>query len=104
MDLPGGVEPVSGVDFFSFDYLDRYEEVERYWAKKPYSYVSILYDPEEDDLLYHVNEPSMSGFQHFIASDVNEVLRNAPSTKVLPKRRSARTSSKRGWRTCSRST
>ena len=70
------VDEISGTDFFSFDYLDRYEEVERYWCRKPYSYVSVLFDPEDDELLYHVNEPSTDEFEEYVRSDMNGVLRD----------------------------
>ena len=74
--FPSDAEPVSGEEFFSFDYLDEYEEVERYWSKKPYSYISILFDPAEEEFLYHINEPHTDEFQEYIRSDVNTVLRD----------------------------
>ena len=74
--FPRDAEPVSGEGFFSFDYLDEYEEVERYWAKKPYSYISVLFDPEEEEFLYHINEPHIDEFQEYVRSDVNTVLRD----------------------------
>jgi len=76
LEFPSDAETVSGEDFFSFDYLDEYEEVERYWANKPYSYVSILFDHEEDEFFYHINEPHTDEFQEYIRSDVNSVLRD----------------------------
>lgn len=76
LEFPGDAGTLSGEKFFSFDYLDEYEEVERYWAKKPYSYVSVLFDPEEDEFLYHINEPHTDDFQEYIRSDVNAVLRD----------------------------
>jgi flagellar protein FlaI len=76
IEFPSGAESVSGEEFFSFEYLDEYDEVERYWADKPYSYVSILFDPDEEEFLYHVNEPHTNDFQEYIRDDVKSVLRD----------------------------
>ncbi|SNZ04455.1 flagellar protein FlaI [Natronoarchaeum philippinense] len=47
-------------DIVSFDGLDGYEEVERYWVNAPFAFVSINYDSEAKDHLYYVVEPELS--------------------------------------------
>jgi flagellar protein FlaI len=44
----------------SFDGLDGYEEVDRYWLNVPFSFVSLNYDPEDSEHYYHVVEPALS--------------------------------------------
>lgn len=39
---------------------DHVEEEERYWIEKPYSWVSISYDPEENERMYHLVEPTLT--------------------------------------------
>jgi flagellar protein FlaI len=43
-----------------FDGLEGLEEIERYWLDVPFSFVSINYDPETTDHVYHVVEPDLS--------------------------------------------
>jgi len=39
---------------------DRYVELERYWAKTPFSFISICFDEEEESEVYHVSTPTLS--------------------------------------------
>ena len=43
-----------------FDGLEGHNEVERYWLNAPFAFVSINYNPETDEHLYHIVEPSLS--------------------------------------------
>jgi flagellar protein FlaI len=63
--------------FFEFDYLETYEEVERYWVTEPYAYVSILYDEEAREYRYHVVEPFLDTFEQYVRSDLLTLLRNS---------------------------
>jgi len=47
----------------SFDGLEGYEELDRYWLNVPFTFVSINYDPEETDYLYYIVEPDLSEFE-----------------------------------------
>ena len=64
-------------EWFDFDYLDTYEEVERVWVTYPYAYVSILYDADERRYQYHVTEPQLSPFERYIRNDLTTALRNS---------------------------
>jgi len=44
----------------SFDGLTDHEEIDRYWLNVPFAFVSINYDHEADEHVYHVVEPDLS--------------------------------------------
>ncbi len=62
--------------FFSFEYLEEYEEVERHWVKKPFAYVTILYDHERKEHLYYVVEPELDAFEQYVRRDLVSILRD----------------------------
>jgi flagellar protein FlaI len=47
----------------SFDGLEGYEELDRYWLNVPFAFVSVNYDPEESEHYYHVVEPALSDIE-----------------------------------------
>jgi flagellar protein FlaI len=47
----------------SFSGLAGYREVERYWVNAPFAFVSINYDDEENEHLYHVVEPELDDLE-----------------------------------------
>ncbi len=47
----------------TFDGLEGYEEIERYWVNAPFAFISINYNPEETEHLYYVVEPQLSAFE-----------------------------------------
>jgi len=47
----------------TFDGLDGYEEIERYWVNVPFAFISINYDPQETEHYYYVVEPTLSEFE-----------------------------------------
>jgi flagellar protein FlaI len=59
----------------SFDGLDGYEEVDRYWVNVPYAFVSINYDPEAQEHLYHVVEPALSELEEELLDRLFEDIR-----------------------------
>ncbi|WP_276271647.1 type II/IV secretion system ATPase subunit [Haloarcula litorea] len=67
--LSGSAAPASNYDpsrhgrLVEFDGLAGYEEVERYWLNAPFAFVSINRDPENDEFLYHIVEPSLSDIE-----------------------------------------
>jgi flagellar protein FlaI len=46
-----------------FDGLPGHEEVDRYWLNAPFSFVSINYDPTENEYAYHVVEPALDAYE-----------------------------------------
>ena len=63
--------------FFDFSYLERYEEVEYHWVNAPFAYVSVLYDEEANEHIYHVNEPHLNWFERYVHRDLVTKLRNS---------------------------
>ena len=47
----------------TFDGLDGYEEVDRYWVNVPFAFISVNFDPEETKHYYHVVEPTLTEFE-----------------------------------------
>jgi len=58
-----------------FDGLDGYEEIERYWLNAPFSFVTINFNPQETDYLYHVVEPDLSSFERELLDRLFEDIR-----------------------------
>jgi len=56
-------DPAQHESLVSFDGLEGYEELDRYWLNAPFAFVSINYDPEETDYLYYVVEPDLTEFE-----------------------------------------
>ncbi|MFB6270153.1 MAG: type II/IV secretion system ATPase subunit [Halobacterium sp.] len=61
----------------SFDGLDGYEEVDRYWVNAPYAFVFIGFDPEDDEHRYHVVEPALDDFEQEILETLYDDIRDA---------------------------
>jgi flagellar protein FlaI len=58
-----------------FDGLEGYEEIDRYWLNAPFSFVSINRDPESDEHIYQVVEPSLSEFESELLDRLYEDIR-----------------------------
>jgi flagellar protein FlaI len=54
---------------------DGYEELERYWVNAPFTYVTINYEPDENDYLYYVVEPQLSEFEEELLERLFEDIR-----------------------------
>ena len=59
----------------TFDGLDGYEEVDRYWVNVPFAFVSINYDPEETEHYYYVVEPQLTEFEQELLDRLFEDVR-----------------------------
>jgi Type IV secretory pathway, VirB11 components, and related ATPases involved in archaeal flagella biosynthesis len=47
----------------TFDGLEGYQEIERYWVNAPFAFVTIAHDPEANEYRYLVVEPDLSEFE-----------------------------------------
>lgn len=56
---------------------ERYREVERYFLEKPYTSVLILEDVDNNEYLYHVEEPELNDEEEFFLKEIEEKLKNA---------------------------
>jgi flagellar protein FlaI len=59
----GDYDPITHGSLITFTGVPGYEEVERYWVNAPFAFVSINYDPEANEHLYHVVEPELDEFE-----------------------------------------
>jgi flagellar protein FlaI len=56
----------------TFEGLNGYTEVERYWVNEPYAFVVILFHEKNKEYLYYVAEPELSVFEKMILETVYE--------------------------------
>nr|WP_232703594.1 type II/IV secretion system ATPase subunit [Halobacterium wangiae] len=61
----------------SFDGLDGYEEVDRYWVNAPYAFVYIGFDAANDEHRYHVVEPGLDDFEQDLLETLYDDIRDA---------------------------
>ncbi|MCC7576399.1 MAG: type II/IV secretion system ATPase subunit [Methanomethylovorans sp.] len=59
-----------------FNGLEGYEEVERYWVNKPYTFVVILFNAERNNHLYYVVEPELTDFEKIFLTEIKDRLRD----------------------------
>ncbi|ODR82294.1 type II secretion system protein [Haladaptatus sp. W1] len=55
----GDYDPATHGSLITFTGVPGYEEVERYWVNAPFAFVSINYDSDANEHLYHVVEPEL---------------------------------------------
>jgi len=63
-------------EIVSFDGLEGYEEIDRYWVNAPFAFVSINYDPEESEHLYYVVEPELAADEYELLELLFEDIRD----------------------------
>ena len=68
---PGGHGPL-----ISFDGLDGYREVDRYWVDAPFAFVSINYDPTAHEHFYYVVEPELDDWEVRLLDNLVDDLRD----------------------------
>ncbi|VVB97803.1 Type II/IV secretion system protein [uncultured archaeon] len=60
----------------TFEGLEGYNEIERYWVNEPYSFVVILFNPEKNSYLYYVAEPKLSDFEDLLLKEIKDRLKD----------------------------
>ncbi|MDT3435007.1 type II/IV secretion system ATPase subunit [Haloarcula sp. 1CSR25-25] len=79
--LSGSAVPTANYDpsrhgaLVEFDGLDGYDEVDRYWLNAPFAFASINHDPDRDEHLYQVVEPSLSDIERELLDRLFEDIR-----------------------------
>jgi len=79
--LSGSAVPTANYDpnrhgtLVDFDGLAGYDEVERYWLNVPFAFASINHDPERDEHLYQVVEPSLTDIDRELLDRLFEDIR-----------------------------
>ena len=54
--------------------LDGYQEKSRYWIEEPYSWVAIMFNPEQNERVYYLVEPSLSPSEKNVLEMLHEHL------------------------------
>ncbi len=79
--LSGSAVPTANYDpsrhgtLVEFDGLNGYNEVERYWLNAPFAFASINHDPDRDEHLYQVVEPSLTDIERELLDRLFEDIR-----------------------------
>lgn len=60
----------------TFDGIQGYNEVERYWVNEPYAFVIILFNTEKNSYLYYVAEPALSDFEDLLLREIKDRLKD----------------------------
>ncbi|MFB6068631.1 MAG: type II/IV secretion system ATPase subunit [Halobacterium sp.] len=73
----GEYRPAAHGPLVSFDGLEGYEEVDRYWVHAPYAFVFVGYDEADDEYRYHVVEPGLDDFEQELLETLYDDIRDA---------------------------
>jgi len=60
----------------TFDGLDDYEELDRYWVNPPFAFVSVNHDADANEHLYYVVEPELDEYEHALLETLFEDVRD----------------------------
>ncbi|MBU4139116.1 MAG: type II/IV secretion system ATPase subunit, partial [Euryarchaeota archaeon] len=60
----------------TFEGLEGFNEIERYWVNEPYCFVVILFDPENNAQLYYAAEPALSEFEDLFLKEIKDRLKD----------------------------
>ncbi len=60
----------------TFDGLEGFNEIERYWVNEPYAFVVILFNPENNFYLYYTAEPVLSEFEDLFLREIKDRLKD----------------------------
>lgn len=60
----------------TFDGIQGYNEIERYWVNEPYAFVIILFNTEKNSYLYYVAEPALSDFEDLLLREIKDRLKD----------------------------
>lgn len=92
------LEPYSKAAFgtlVTFDKLEGYTEIERYWVAEPYVFVVILFNEKSKEHLYYAAAPELSVFEQIVLETVHENIldvlkideeKDKPDSKLLDER------------------
>ncbi len=62
---------------------DGWVEVERYWADRPFSFISILKNPKERYTAYRVIEPTLTDFEYVLLEEVKMYLEDILTLQTI---------------------
>ena len=65
-----GYDPTEHGPLVSFDGIEGFEEVDRYWVNAPFAFVSVNHDATNNEYRYHVVEPELTEFERELLDDL----------------------------------
>ncbi len=69
-------DPLIHGPLVTFEGMEGFNEIERYWVNEPYAFVVILFDPENNVHLYYVAEPILSEFEDLLLREIKDRLKD----------------------------
>jgi flagellar protein FlaI len=69
-------DPAVDGPLVTFEGINGYNELERYWVNEPYAFVVILFNPEKNSNLYYVAEPKLSDFEELFLKEIKDRLKD----------------------------
>lgn len=60
----------------TFEGLNGFNEIERYWVNEPYAFIVILFDPEKNNYLYYAAEPLLTDFEDLFLKEIKDRLKD----------------------------
>lgn len=66
-----------------FEEFDNYHEVERYWVYRPYAYISILYNPDDENYVYYIVEPELDEYEELLKKELSDRLKDRLMTEDI---------------------
>jgi flagellar protein FlaI len=60
----------------TFEGLEGFNEIERYWVNEPYAFIVILFDPENNTYLYYAAEPVLTDFEDLFLKEIKDRLKD----------------------------
>ena len=73
---PENYDPDRHGNLVTFDGLDGYEEIDRYWVNAPFAFVSINRNSEENKHLYHAVEPQLEEYEYALLEALFDDIRD----------------------------
>ncbi|MCZ7372322.1 MAG: type II/IV secretion system ATPase subunit, partial [Candidatus Methanoperedens sp.] len=69
-------DPLIHGPLVTFDGMEGFNEIERYWVNEPYAFVVILFDPGNNSYLYYVAEPVLTEFEDLFLKEIKDRLKD----------------------------
>ncbi|MCZ7357846.1 MAG: ATPase, T2SS/T4P/T4SS family [Candidatus Methanoperedens sp.] len=69
-------DPAVDGPLVTFEGLEGFNEIERYWVNEPYAFVVILFNPDNNSYLYYIAEPVLTDFEDLFLKEIKDRLKD----------------------------
>ncbi len=76
IDALEAYDPMQHGPLVTFEGMEGFNEIERYWVNEPYAFVVILFNPGDNSHLYYVAEPYLSEFEDLFLKEIKDRLKD----------------------------